>query len=388
MPYIGKEPARVPVTAADIPDNSITAAKIIDGAITIADIANDAVTADKLANSINTAIAANTAKTGITSGQAGEITANTAKVTNAITTHTGEVTGGTALTIADDAVTAAKLANSINTDIATGVTGNTTANAALPKAGGAMTGDLIINGVAAPSALAYLNIGSAGSGETRAIDIDGGWSGGESKSINFTHGATADAKVASIKATYHGPNATLSLGDLYYGANSSTATLSLTSTSTTRADLTLEGEFNCKSLRMTEQPSFLVGCANATQATNGHHKLNNMTVERFDTAGNYTNAEFTAPVTGRYQFNWTIRVDGLSSTSAHSSVDLYTSNRHFTYSTINDMRSLDQNPAYWSFCGSQLVDMDLGDKAYLTSYFHSTTGTIESQSNWSGYLVA
>ena len=42
--------------------------------------------------------------------------------------------------IADDAVTAAKLANSINTDIATGVTGNTTANAALPKAGGTMTG--------------------------------------------------------------------------------------------------------------------------------------------------------------------------------------------------------------------------------------------------------
>ena len=77
MPYLGKEPARVPVTAADIPDNSITAAKIIDGAISIADIANDAVTEDKLANSINTAIAANTAKTGITSGQASAITANT-----------------------------------------------------------------------------------------------------------------------------------------------------------------------------------------------------------------------------------------------------------------------------------------------------------------------
>jgi len=44
------------------------------------------------------------------------VTANTAKVTNA--THTGDVTGSTVLTIADDAVTAAKLANSINTDIA------------------------------------------------------------------------------------------------------------------------------------------------------------------------------------------------------------------------------------------------------------------------------
>jgi hypothetical protein len=151
MPYLGKEPARVPVTAADIPDNSITAAKIIDGAITIADIANDAVTEDKLANSINTAIAANTAKTGITSGQASAITANTAKtgitsgqasaitantaktgitsgqasaitantakVTNA--THTGDVTGGTALTIAVDAVDIPMLS-------ATGTAGNTT----------------------------------------------------------------------------------------------------------------------------------------------------------------------------------------------------------------------------------------------------------------------
>ena len=47
--------------------------------------------------------------------------------------------------LVDDAVTAAKIANSINTDIATGVTGNTTANAALPKAGGAMTGAITTN---------------------------------------------------------------------------------------------------------------------------------------------------------------------------------------------------------------------------------------------------
>ena len=53
-------------------------------------IADNAVTADKLADSINA-----------------EIAANTAKVTNA--THTGDVTGATALTIADNAVNATKL---------------------------------------------------------------------------------------------------------------------------------------------------------------------------------------------------------------------------------------------------------------------------------------
>jgi hypothetical protein len=75
--------------------------------VSTATIQDDAVTAAKLANSINTEITANTAKTGITSGQASAITANTAKVTNA--THTGDVTGATALTIAVDAVDIAML---------------------------------------------------------------------------------------------------------------------------------------------------------------------------------------------------------------------------------------------------------------------------------------
>ena len=47
--------------------------------------------------------------------------------------------------IADDAVTADKLANSVNTDIATGVSGSTTAGDALPKTGGAMTGAITTN---------------------------------------------------------------------------------------------------------------------------------------------------------------------------------------------------------------------------------------------------
>ena len=71
-------------------DGSIDTAHIADAQITTAKIADDAVTADKLANSINSEIAANTAKT-----------------TNQ--THTGDVTGSVALTIANNAVTTAKI---------------------------------------------------------------------------------------------------------------------------------------------------------------------------------------------------------------------------------------------------------------------------------------
>jgi len=61
-----------------------------DDSITTAMVKDDAITAAKLANAINT-----------------DIAANTAKVTNA--THTGDVTGATALTIATDAVDIAML---------------------------------------------------------------------------------------------------------------------------------------------------------------------------------------------------------------------------------------------------------------------------------------
>jgi len=78
------------IATAELQDNAVTTAKITDANVTTAKIADDAVTADKLDNSINSAI-----------------TANTAKVTNA--THSGEVTGSGALTIADNVVDEANL---------------------------------------------------------------------------------------------------------------------------------------------------------------------------------------------------------------------------------------------------------------------------------------
>ena len=73
-----------------VTDGGITATQLANDAVTTDKILDDAVTADKLANSINS-----------------EIAANTAKVTNA--THTGEVTGDGVLTIASDVVDADNL---------------------------------------------------------------------------------------------------------------------------------------------------------------------------------------------------------------------------------------------------------------------------------------
>ena len=75
--------------------DTVNSTHLTSNSVTTAKIVDDAVTADKLANSINTTIAANTAKTGNV-------------------THTGEVTGSTTLTIADDKVDEANLKVSNN----------------------------------------------------------------------------------------------------------------------------------------------------------------------------------------------------------------------------------------------------------------------------------
>jgi hypothetical protein len=100
----------------NLASSSVGTDEIANGAVNTNKLADDAVTNDKLANSVVAAIAANTAKT-----------------TNA--THTGDVTGGTSLTIAsgavttakiqDDAVTADKIADSVNSAIAANTAKNT-----------------------------------------------------------------------------------------------------------------------------------------------------------------------------------------------------------------------------------------------------------------------
>ena len=78
------------ISGIQIAAGAVVGSRLADDAVTTAKIADDAVTDAKLADSINSAI-----------------TANTAKVTNA--THTGEVTGATSLTIADNVVDEANL---------------------------------------------------------------------------------------------------------------------------------------------------------------------------------------------------------------------------------------------------------------------------------------
>jgi len=121
------EKLRTTSTGVDVTGNIV-----VSGTVDGVDLQtlNNAVTANTAKTGITSsqasAITANTAKTGITSSQASAITANTAKTTNA--THSGEVTGSGALTIADNVVDEAnlKVSNSpVNGYALTAQSGNT-----------------------------------------------------------------------------------------------------------------------------------------------------------------------------------------------------------------------------------------------------------------------
>jgi hypothetical protein len=106
-------------------------------------------------------------------------------------------------------------------------------------------GKVIINNTNPPNNIAQLNIGYTGSGETRAIDIDGNWTAGESKSITFAYGNDATHMVGQINCVFNNStDSRLRWGKLYHGGATSTYTMQLKSTSATTADLTVAGSVN------------------------------------------------------------------------------------------------------------------------------------------------
>ena len=136
------------------------------------------------------------------------------------------------------------------------------------------------------------------------------------------------------------------------------------------------------------QPAFLVNPAS--------HQLDIATgtavtvvfgTERFDNNSDFASNTFTAPVTGKYQFNATIYAQNIDSAASYIQFKLVTSNLAYQFVFDPDFG---QDVVYWTTQISQLVDMDAGDTAHVTIYQSggSATADIVTSSYFSGYLVA
>ena len=140
-------------------------------------------------------------------------------------------------------------------------------------------------------------------------------------------------------------------------------------------------------LTMPNQPAFLV-----FPSLDQDNIANGTTIvfdsEVFDQNGDFASNTFTAPVTGKYQLSYCIRIDNVESDAIYTRTRLVTSNRT-VQPTIIDLRNLSGDPAYWHFQVSILVDMDANDTAHVeyNQSQGSTQADVKNASFFSGYLA-
>ena len=137
------------------------------------------------------------------------------------------------------------------------------------------------------------------------------------------------------------------------------------------------------------QCAFLV--VPASEQTNLNNSTENIDfgTEKFDQNGDFATNTFTAPVTGKYQFNFMGRIDNIDTAANWQRMVLVTSNTTYE-SQIIDLGGLSGDPSYWNFSIQVLADMDASDTAYIR--WQQDAGASQAdgttQMFFSGYLVA
>ena len=138
------------------------------------------------------------------------------------------------------------------------------------------------------------------------------------------------------------------------------------------------------------QSAFLV-TKNATQSDIAESGLVTVTFETeiFDQNADFASNTFTAPVTGRYQLNATVRLQDLDVDAHYIYLYLVTSNRN--YQSMVTLSSYDEDIEYLTLNIPVLADMDASDTAYVRLYLEGSgnvqVDVAQSESFFSGYLA-
>ena len=147
---------------------------------------------------------------------------------------------------------------------------------------------------------AHLNIGSDGGGtDTRAIDIWGSWTDQETKSITWNHGTGTSNIVCQQRVRYNTtPSSSVyEIGRLYHNGDTTSFPFKLQSTSTTAADLTVEGNVLHKTAAFVARSTN----NNNIQTTTGQ-KIDYTVDYSYDSVFDNTNDRFTCTKAGLYFF--------------------------------------------------------------------------------------
>jgi hypothetical protein len=138
------------------------------------------------------------------------------------------------------------------------------------------------------------------------------------------------------------------------------------------------------------QPAFLV----RPTSTQSNISINAYTTivfdtEVFDNNSDFASNTFTAPVTGKYQFNCSLYFTGIDTDTTFYQLYVTTSNREHLSIVSGD--GFNADPSYHTINHSVLTDMDANDTCYIRlqiSAGGSSSADLTTQTRFSGYLVA
>lgn len=116
----------------------------------------------------------------------------------------------------------------------------------------------------------------------------------------------------------------------------------------------------------------------------------------FDIGDNFSGQNFTAPVTGLYQFNMTISCDEITALMTNSEFSLAVTGKAYVFGKLNIAAASDATSAAYTASGSALVQLNSGDEAQIQVVIANGIGNTASiigdnagyWTHFSGYLVS
>ena len=212
-------------------------------------------------------------------------------------------------------------------------------------------------------------------------------------------GTTSPTQLLQVESSTNSAEVQVRLRGLTSSGGGRSAVIGFDPSSTTSSENhTFIGDGSSKFLKvdnaghvtMPSQPAFMA-TKSSIQSNIAINSIVQITFdgERFDQNGDFSSSTFTAPVTGRYQFNVVTTLAELDQDSAYIEFKLETSNVTYT-NPIVDPDGFDQDLPYFTISTSYLVDMDANDTAKASLYIpngSAQTDVRAGQSFFSGYLA-
>ena len=133
------------------------------------------------------------------------------------------------------------------------------------------------------------------------------------------------------------------------------------------------------------QPAFL-GHSTSNQTNVAiNTRVDVIVAEVFDQNADFTSNTFTAPVAGRYQLNFSLRLEAIDSAANFVQIRITTSNRDYEFIFDPDFG---QDNNYYSVAGGVVADMDASDTAKITIFQGGGTAQMDiNGASFSGFLA-